>query len=285
MVRRDPPSPHGPDAATRTSRGVRRDAGTEPDRRPAEPLKAARWLQARIGNRATQRVLRADADGARSGTAEVQRAGIVAGKWVSDGEIHHEKLAAEFYPTWGFVSRLDDRGGWTNPADGRMKLIDPAWRTPWNAYDALWTQASQVHNYANVNKTLYGAAHEFESFAAGTALHNQRLAVIAAGGLLSRGQDGPGPIPMVDHHDEVAVDQFIARALAAYAAWLPNPTLTDRGPSDGGQLTPSQLIRLQARHSYGPGWTFHPSDTGGFSLHHPGPLGAPTFIYHTQNTH
>lgn len=218
-----------------------------------------------------------------------QLAGIEKGKWVSDGEIHYRNLSDEFYPTFGFVTKVEDKG-YTNPTDNRKNVISPVWLALWNEYDQLWSAASAIHNYANANRTLYGAAHEWESFAVGTPLYDKRLEIIAAGGFLTKGQQGPGPIPMVDHPEEILVDNFIARALAAYAVWMAGvKTKQNRGPKDPQGLSKLGLKILKAR-VLPQNWTFHPSESGTWALHRSGnqntpedpdaPNGRMTFIYH-----
>ncbi|MDW3193000.1 MAG: hypothetical protein R8G66_11570 [Cytophagales bacterium] len=240
-------------------------------------VKQAAQLHAKVDNNSTQQM------------QPFQLAGIEKGKWVSDGEIHHKKLSDEFYPTYGFVTHVEDNG-YIEPANGRRKIIAPAWLTLWNEYDQLWSAASQTHNYANANRTMYSADHEWESFAVDTPLHNKRLEIIAAGGFLTTGQQRPGPIPIVDHPEEVLVDNFVARALAAYAAWMAGvKTKQNRGPKDPQGLTNlgSNILKGRALPQH---WTFHPSNSGTWAMHRSGnantpedpdsPNGRMTFIYH-----
>lgn len=220
----------------------------------------------------------------------MQMVRMEAGKYVSDGEIHYRNLADEFYATYGFVSRVEDNG-YVNPGDGRRQIISQGWLALWNEYDALWTQASSIHNYVTANKTMYGADHEWESFAVGTPLHDKRLEIIAVGGFLAKGQQGPGGIPMVADPNEVLVDNFIARAIAAYNLWMGGvKTKQNRGPKDPQGLVRAGIDILKTR-ALPQHWSLHPSNSGTWALHRSGnqhtpedpdsPNGRMTFIYHT----
>lgn len=213
------------------------------------------------------------------------------GRWVSDGEIHHRKLKNEFYPTYEFVTKVED-GEYISPNDGRRKIIDPEWLKLWGEYDELWATASKINNMANVNKNTGGGNHEWEEFAVDTPLHNKKLQIDAEGGFLKEQEVGPGPIPMKDHPAEVEVDELIQRAKNAYEQWSNGEmTFQNRGTDDDHTLSSDGLKRLKKR-TLPQNWTLQPSISKQWALHRAGnehapedpnsPNGKMTYIYHLK---
>jgi len=218
-----------------------------------------------------------------SSTTPIQMGKWVKGRYVEDDELDKGELSDIFYSTWSYVENLDEKNGDPSKYSYPKQNLAPAWLLAWKAFETQW-DALHIPWVAS-------GRTDFSNYAKGQPIWNLKTALDGVGGGLKKGENGAAKLPHVRHQEELNIDAFITRANVAYIAWgaMAPPTMGTRGPSDGNQLTNSEVNILTSNKRPKPGWTLHPSDTGGFALHKPGPANAPidnktgkkaTFIYH-----
>jgi len=218
-----------------------------------------------------------------SSTKPIQMGKWVKGKYVEDDELDKGELSDVFYSTWSYVETLDEKNGDPAQYSYPKQNLAPAWLIAWQAFEAQWDALHILW--------VASGRTDFSNYAKGQAIWNLKTALDGVGGSLKKGEKGAAKLPHVRHQEELNIDAFITRADVSFLVWsaMVLPTLATRGPFDGNQLTHTEVLILTSGKRPMPGWTVHPSDTGGFALHKPGPGHAQidpktgkkaTFIYH-----